>query len=205
MADIRLSSLPAYARIGLPFILLLLVTGSPTLTAQWPPGVDDGIDYGPGDRWTLAPGITYHHVSEVNGWGPGVALTTAYRFSQWGLEFTPTLIFSSNGLHNFSGPAGDLGAMLTVPGWTDAELTLSAGMTGILCSDSDGSLLAKGGPYASVRGHVWLSDWAGLYIRGTGRFFNDGSLGSSGAVGLSVRFGVRRIPYTPPSSLRDST
>lgn len=149
-------------------------------------------DFGPKEyRWTLAPGVSHHDVSDINGWGPGVALTAAYGISNWwGLEFTPTLILSTDGLHNFSGPAGDLGAMFTlVKGGDVLAIILSAGATGILGSDSDGSLLAKGGAYAAARAHLWLSDWAGLYVRGTGRFFNDGSLGASGAAGLAVRFG----------------
>lgn len=120
--------------------------------------------------WWLALGGGFYQVDDLVGTPlvPAASLTrTMGRNGFVGLEITG--IFNK-GFYSLNALAGDLDLGVRVP-MELVELSLSAGPSGIVGGDSDGTPYAGGGVHGAVGATAWVTGSIGLQARGRIRYW----------------------------------
>ncbi len=120
--------------------------------------------------WRLALGGGFYQVDDLVGTPlvPAASLTrTLGRNGFVGLEITG--IFNQ-GFYSLNALAGDLDLGVRFP-MDPFELSLSAGPSGILGGDSDGTPYTGGGVHGAVGATAWVTNSVGLQARGRVRYW----------------------------------
>lgn len=161
-----------------------LVVGAAILAMAWGHPAE-AQSAGSRGGWRLSLGGAVYEVDELVGTPlvPSASLSrTLGRHGFVGLELNG--IFNQ-GRYSASALAGDLDLGVRFP-MDRFELTLSAGPSGILGGDSDGTPYTGGGMHAAAGATVWLADRVGITGRGRVRRW----WGIADDVLLGVSFGV---------------
>lgn len=142
----------------------------------------------PDRAWRVSLGIGLYQVDDLVGTPlvPAVSLTrTLGHHGFAALEITG--IFNK-GFYSLNALAGDLDLGVRVP-IERLELSLSAGPSGILGGDSDGTPYAGGGVHGAVGATAWVTSSVGLQTRGRIRYW--GGVANDVLAGVSLALVVK--------------
>jgi hypothetical protein len=151
------------------------------------PGEVDAQDQ-PVSRWTATAGIGLLDLGRLNGWAIGPAAGVHFRLGRHvALGTDVTALVTSSGFYRFRGGQADLSVAL-VPRSGTIEPELGAGVTGVLGSDSDGSIGNAAALFGGGGVTWWIAPRFGLRGRAAWHIWHTGVTGAGASGGVTVRW-----------------
>lgn len=142
----------------------------------------------PPARWTATAGIGLLDLGRLNGWAIGPGGGIRFRLGRhFALGGDITALVTSSGFYAFRGGQADL-AVAFLPGSGSIEPELDAGMTGVLGSDSDGSIGNAAGLFGGAGVTWWIAPRLGLRGKAAWHVWHTGVTGAGVSGGVTVRW-----------------
>jgi hypothetical protein len=139
-------------------------------------------------RWTATAGIGLLDLGRVNGWAIGPAAGVRVRLGRhFAVGTDVTALVTSSGFYRFQGGQADL-AIAFVPRSGTIEPELGAGVTGVLGSDSDGSIGNAAGLFGGGGVTWWIAPRLGLRGKAAWYVWHTGVTGAGASGGVTVRW-----------------